>query len=81
MKYNIECYWHNHIFSSFYGEQKNVFSYSAYRTLEIIMYFMLRHQTMAVLQQKHGVKTYLGDRDFVSVLYDDSASPSPVVCV
>lgn len=47
--------------------------------LKIIKCFMLRHQNIAVLQQKHGVLNILGDRDFVSVLYDDSASPSPDV--
>lgn len=49
--------------------------------LKIIKYFMLRHQTIAVLQHKHGVLDILGDRDFVSVLYDDSASPSPDICI
>lgn len=49
--------------------------------LEIIKYFMLRHQTIAVLQQKHGVLDILGDRDFVSILYDDSASACPDVCI
>lgn len=72
----IDIIIHFHLFTE---NRKMYFPILPTEHLKIIKYFMLRHQTMAVLQQKHRVLNIFGRQGFISVLCDDSATASPDV--